>query len=105
LLGPPHIDLAEDAVQEAMLRALQTWPYQGLPENAGAWLFRVAYNFAIDAIRRSRVLGEKTEGMVAELSRSATAPPHDPEVEDQLRDDELRMIILCCHPELSRESS
>lgn len=92
LLGPAHLDLAEDAVQEAMLRALQTWPYQGQPENAGAWLFRVAYNFAIDAIRRSQVLGEKTEGIVAELSRSATAPLDDPEVAEQFRDDELRMI-------------
>ena len=39
---------AEDTVQEAMLRALQTWPYQGMPENASAWLFRVAHNAAID---------------------------------------------------------
>ena len=61
LLGPAHLDLAEETVQEAMLRALQTWPYQGVPENPAAWLFRVAHNAAIDAIRRSRLLGEKTE--------------------------------------------
>ncbi|MBZ5620483.1 MAG: sigma-70 family RNA polymerase sigma factor [Acidobacteriia bacterium] len=105
LLGPAHLNLAEDAVQEAMLRALQSWPYQGVPENAAAWLFRAAHNVAIDAIRRNRVLGEKTERIVAELSRSATALPEDPDVEEQLRDDELRMIVMCCHPALSRDAS
>jgi RNA polymerase sigma-70 factor (ECF subfamily) len=105
LLGPAHLNLAEDAVQEAMLRALETWPYGGVPENAVAWLFRTAHNVAIDAIRRNKLLGEKTEGMVAELSRSATALPEDPDTEEQLRDDELRMIILCCHPALTRDAS
>ena len=57
LLGPAHLELAEETVQEAMLRALQTWPYQGVPENAAAWLFRVAHNIAIDAVRRNRFLG------------------------------------------------
>ena len=70
LLGPSHLDLAEESVQEAMLRALQTWPYQGVPENAAAWLFRVAHNAAIDAVRRNRMLGEKTEAIVAELSHA-----------------------------------
>ena len=61
-------DLAEETVQEAMLRALQTWPYQGVPENAAAWLFRVAHNIAIDAIRRNQVLGDKTDAIVTELT-------------------------------------
>ena len=56
LLGPAHLDLAEESVQEAMLRALQTWPYQGVPENAAGWLFRVAHNAAIDAVRRDQVV-------------------------------------------------
>src|SRR5206468_3233812 len=105
LLGPAHLDLAEETVQEAMLRALQTWPYQGVPENAGAWLFRVAHNAAIDAVRRNQVLGEKTDAIVSELARSATVIPNDPDTEDQLRDDELRMIFMCCHPEISRDGS
>lgn len=52
LLGPVNLDLAEESVQETMLRALQSWPSQGVPENAVAWLFRVAHNAAIDAVRR-----------------------------------------------------
>jgi len=103
LLGPAHLDLAEEAVQDTMLRALRSWPYQGVPENPPAWLFRVAHNLAIDAIRRHRMMGEKAEAMVADLSRSATVVDHI-EIEHQLRDDELRLIFMCCHPEIPPDS-
>ena len=105
LLGPAHLDLAEETVQEAMLRALQTWPYQGVPENAAAWLFRVAHNAAIDAVRRNQTWGEKTEIILNELAHSAIAEPSDPDIEEQLRDDELRMIFMCCHPGIPRDAS
>ncbi len=105
LLGAAHLELAEEAAQEAMLRALQTWPYQGVPENAVAWLFRVAHNAAIDMVRRNQALGEKTESLVTELAQSAIVMPEDSEIEEQLRDDELRMIFMCCHPEISRDAS
>ena len=105
LLGPAHLDLAEETVQETMLRALQAWPYQGVPANAAAWLFRVAHNVAIDAVRRNRMAGDKTDAILAELSRSAASVPDDPDIEEQLRDDELRMIFMCCHPEISRDAS
>ena len=88
-----------------MLRALQVWPHQGVPENAAAWLFRVAHNAAIDAIRRRQVLGDKTEAIVAELLRPVMFAPGDPDVEEQLRDDELRMIFMCCDPALTRDAS
>jgi RNA polymerase sigma-70 factor (ECF subfamily) len=103
LLGPGHLELAEETVQEAMLRALQTWPYHGVPENAEAWLYRVAHNAAIDAVRRNRIVDEKRIEM--ELVEAAAAAPDDPDIEEQLRDDELRMISMCCHPELPREAS
>jgi RNA polymerase sigma-70 factor (ECF subfamily) len=105
LLGPANVGLAEESVQDAMLRALQTWPHQGLPQNAAAWLFRVAHNLAIDTVRRDRSFGDKTDAIVAELHRSASAPPDDTLIEAQLRDDELRMIFMCCHPVLSRDAS
>jgi len=101
LLGPAHLAWADETVQETMLRALQTWPYQGVPENAAAWLYRAAHNIAIDAVRRNRTLGEKTDAIAAELSHAAAAPD-DPDLEEQLRDDELRMIFMCCHPEIPR---
>jgi len=104
LFGPAHLDLAEEAVQSAMLRALATWPYQGIPENPEAWLFRVAQNSAIDAIRRIQWITQRTEAIASELARSRDTPG-DPDFEEQLRDDELRMIFMCSHPDLSREAS
>src|SRR6266700_3180623 len=80
LLGPEYVALAEETVQEEMLRALQTWPYQGVPDNAAGWLFRVAHHVAIDAVRRDRVFGDKTDAMVGELTRSATVLPTRPDV-------------------------
>ena len=105
LLGPAHVALAEEAVQEALLRALRSWPFDGTPENPAGWLFRVAHNTAIDAVRRDRAFGEKTDAIVSEITRSAAASPGDPDLEERLRDDELRMIFMCCHPALSRDAS
>src|SRR5213592_3630334 len=105
LLGPEYVALAEETVQDAMLRALQTWPYQGIPDNAAGWLFRVAHNVAIDALRRDKIFGNKTETIVGELTRSAGHAPDDTGVGEQFRDDELRMIFMCCHPALSRDAS
>ena len=104
LLSPGNLELAEEAVQEAMLRALRTWPYHGLPENPTAWLFRVAHNAAIDSVRRNQILGDKTDALVDELSQASNTVPNDPDVEEQLRDDELRMIFMCCHPAISRDA-
>jgi len=103
LLGPAHVGLAEETVQDAMVRALQIWPYQGIPDNPAAWLFRVAHNIAIDAVRRSRTFGEKTDALVAELAQSAVVAPAA--IGAQVEDDELRMIFMCCHPEISRDAS
>ncbi|PYQ83894.1 MAG: RNA polymerase subunit sigma [Acidobacteria bacterium] len=105
LLGPAHVALAEETVQEAMVRALQSWPYEGAPDNPAGWLFRVAHHIAIDAIRRDKTFGDKTDAIVSELTRSAARTPTEPDAEEQLRDDELRMIVMCCHPALSRDAS
>jgi RNA polymerase sigma-70 factor, ECF subfamily len=104
LLGAARLELAEESVQEAMVRALQTWPYAGAPENPRAWLFRVAHNAAIDALRRDHTAGEKAAILVSEILQSSSAVRSDPETEERLRDDELRMIIMCCHPDLSRDA-
>jgi RNA polymerase sigma-70 factor (ECF subfamily) len=104
LLGPTNFALAEEAVQEALVRALQAWPYEGTPDNAAGWLFRVAHNIAIDAVRRDRTFATKTDAVVAELTRSASQAQTDRD-HNELRDDELRMIFMCCHPALAREAS
>src|ERR1700722_6331451 len=58
LLGSHHLQLAEDAVQESMLRAAQAWRFHGTPEKPEAWLFRVAHNYAISALRRDTNFGD-----------------------------------------------
>jgi RNA polymerase sigma-70 factor (ECF subfamily) len=64
----------------------------------------VAHNSALDALRHKRLAGEKTDAILTEFSRATIPVPDDPYIEEQLRDDELRMIFMCCHPEFSREA-
>ncbi len=106
LLGPANLELAEEAVQEALLRALEIWPYSGVPENPPAWLFRVAHHAAIDALRRGRRSLSLDSGESAPAGlHTLVSPPEDPQLEEELRDDELRMIFMCCHPEISPEAA
>jgi RNA polymerase sigma-70 factor, ECF subfamily len=102
-LGPEHLGLAEDVVQEALLKALQNWSYSGVPQNPAGWLFRVARNAALDAVRHRTLAGEKSAELAAEHFSHAN-PPDDTALEEQLRDDELRMVLMCCHPTLPRDA-
>ncbi len=62
-LGAHNLDLAEEVVQDALLKALQTWPYRGVPENPAAWLMQVARNAALDRLRREICYGKKLGAM------------------------------------------
>jgi RNA polymerase sigma-70 factor (ECF subfamily) len=105
LLGPEHLDLAEEVVQEALLKALQVWPYSGIPENPAGWLFRVARNAALDAVRHRTITAEKAPALTVEILRTASPSGNDdPKLEEQLRDDELRMVLMCCDPALSQDA-
>jgi RNA polymerase sigma-70 factor (ECF subfamily) len=103
LLGSVHLQLAEDAAQEAMLRAAQTWSFQGIPPRPEAWLFRTAYNYAISSVRRGAVFRGKADALVAALE-TGTQPILDLDREQSLRDDELRMVFMCCHPKLAPDA-
>lgn len=105
MLGPEHLDLAEEVVQEALLKALQVWSYSGIPDNPAGWLFRVARNAALDAVRHQSLTVQKETQIEADyLRRSDVAAEDDPRLEERLRDDELRMVLMCCHPSLPREA-
>ncbi len=101
--GTQRLQLAEDVVQEALVRALQTWPYRGVPENPAAWLTQTAKNLALDFLRREQRWNQKQVGIAAEherwLSTPATAENHD-----TFADDTLRMMFVCFHPQLSTET-
>src|SRR5580698_3708359 len=103
LLGSVHLQLAEDAAQEAMLRAAQTWSFQGIPPRPEAWLFRTAHNYAVSSVRRSTVFSSKADALVAALE-SGAQPILDLDAEQSLRDDELRMVFMCCHPKLAPDA-
>ena len=108
-LGARHLELAEDVVQEAFVRALRTWHPEGLPREPERWLQRVAKNLAIDTLRR-RSLGEVVASELGDWvlddahaphSRSSDADGTDDEV---AADDTLRMMFLCAHPSLPPEA-
>jgi RNA polymerase sigma-70 factor (ECF subfamily) len=105
VFGPAHLQLAEEVVQDALVKALQQWPFAGIPDNPAAWLLRVARNGALDALRRDVSFRGRVTEIAAEITRTADALNTDPlAVDGLLRDDELRMIFLCCHPALPRDA-
>jgi RNA polymerase sigma factor (sigma-70 family) len=87
---------AEDAVQEALLAAAESWPRLGVPDNPRGWLIQVAARKRTDAIR-SDVARRHREEIIA-----AETPPEAP---DEERDDTLELLFLCCHPALSTSSA
>jgi RNA polymerase sigma-70 factor (ECF subfamily) len=109
VFGAEHLDLAEDVVQEAMLRALRRWPFEGIPERPAAWLQQVARNAALDRLRRDARLRERAPHAAAAL-HALPAPPGGGEVADPLApqldeppallDDQLQMMFMCAHPVL-----
>ncbi len=101
VFGIDRLDLAEDVVQEALMKALQQWPYSGVPDNPPAWIMQVARNHALDILRREQNITAK-EGAIAEEMEH----PDEAELflEREIEDDQLRMMFACCHPALGRES-
>ena len=100
-------DLAEEAVQEAFLVALERWPRDGLPANPGAWITTTAKNRAIDRLRRARVLAEKEATIRRQAEIEAELAAVEPNPEDEMSpiaDDRLRLIFTCCHPALPLEA-
>ena len=100
-------DLAEEAVQDAFIRALETWPERGVPDNPGAWITTTARNRAIDRLRRRRRLIEKTEALGRETvleSQLEAIDPGSSESDMDIADDRLRLIFTCCHPALAMDA-
>ncbi|MFF9686362.1 RNA polymerase sigma factor [Streptomyces sp. NPDC014623] len=97
-----RFDIAEDAVQEALLAASRTWPAEGVPENPRSWLIRVGYRRMVDLLRsdQARRRREKEAG-TAELAMQEPARQGGPAQET---DDGLTLLLLCCHPALSPAS-
>ena len=98
-------DLAEEAVQEAFVTALETWQERGVPDNPGAWITTTARNRAIDKLRRRRRLAERQASLARDAAfeaerREAALVAAAEEVMGPIPDDQLRLIFTCCHPAL-----
>lgn len=93
------IDLAEEIVQEAYVTALTAWARDGVPARPGAWLTTVARRKALDAARRASTFRSKMHLLVEPDVVEENLP-----LEPSVRDDQLRLIFMCCHPALSVEA-
>ena len=97
-------DLAEDALQDAIVDALRTWPEKGIPDRSGAWLTTAARRRAIDRLRRQATLVRKQEEILQELIRDEQTEDAYPTGPTVLADDQLRLMFTCCHPALATEA-
>ncbi|MDY8137789.1 RNA polymerase sigma factor [Aquimarina sp. 2201CG5-10] len=108
IFGIENIELAEDVVQDALVSALETWKYRGMPDNPRAWLYRTAKNKAIDIIRRKKhsktIDFSDPQKQLLTSEYTLTATMNDFWQEEHIQDDFLAMMYACCHPEISQES-
>ena len=103
--GSKHIELAEDVVQDTLMKAVQEWPFNGIPDDPVAWLHRVARNGVIDTLRRDarglELMKENAALLRSEWTLAATVKS---ELDiASIEDDQLRMFFACCHPSLPAE--
>jgi len=99
------IEAAEDALQEATVKALERWPREGIPRRPAAWLLTTARNGGIDRLRREAVRDAKHQQATTLRPPGVDADhPQEPMEPSTIRDDRLRLIFLCCHPALSTDA-
>ena len=95
-----NFDVAETALQDAYVAALDCWPRDGIPANPAAWITIVAQRRGLDALRRDRRLHADSETLLAELA----APQAEDADHSCMGDDQLRLIFTCCHPALAQSA-
>jgi predicted RNA polymerase sigma factor len=102
LFGVHNLALAEDVVQDAFCRALEVWKLRGVPEKPSAWLMATAKNRALDILRRERTVRTYAPELGRLLESEWTLAPTVAEAfgDSAIRDDQLRMMFSCCHPQL-----
>jgi RNA polymerase sigma-70 factor (ECF subfamily) len=96
------LQLAEDAVQDAVTEALTSWPKAGVPDRPAAWITTAARRRALDRIRRETRFAEKAALLASELDRTERDPADA--AEPGLGDEQLELLFACCHPALSTEA-
>ena len=98
-------DIAEDAMQDALLVAIERWPIDGLPNNPAAWITTTARRKAIDRLRRARARIDKYRALSSDLDvNTGDVEMLDDFEQSSLHDDRLRLIFTCCHPALNLDA-
>lgn len=103
IFGTHQIELAEEVVQESLLKAVMLWRINGIPQKPEAWLYKTAKNLAIDALRREKNLSSKKDEIAYELEYHFT-PAFDIQSDVLIKDDQLKLLFISCHPLLSYEA-
>jgi len=103
LFGLHHLELAEDVVQEAFLKATQTWTYQEIPSNPAAWLMQVAKNKAIDILRHGQYATQYSREFSLRAKEQVEETVEEFFHENEIADSQLQMIFACCHPSLNSD--
>jgi RNA polymerase sigma-70 factor, ECF subfamily len=100
------LDAAEDLAQDALVAALERWPETGIPDRPGAWLMTTARRRAIDRFRRERLAAARHEALGRATDALHEAAARDPAdtLDDDVGDDLLRLVFICCHPVLARDA-
>jgi RNA polymerase sigma-70 factor (ECF subfamily) len=100
------VGLAEEVAQDALVAALERWPESGIPDNPGAWLMATAKHRVIDRLRRRRLQTRKHEELGREMAaqQEMSVPDLDATIDGYVSDDVLRLMLITCHPVLSREA-
>ena len=102
-MGANHVQTAEDIVQETLLKAVHHWQHHGIPKNPQAWLYVTAKNLVLNIVRRKKHQIE-FQNIAAKIEED------DPELEtlliseEQVSDEQLKMMFVCCHPSISEKS-
>jgi len=99
-LGVRRLGLAEDVVQAALVQALEAWSRRGVPDDPAGWLYRTARNLAIDAMRREQTHAKALPHVADEQE----VPPPEARFVDEIGDESLRLLFVCCHEEVPAES-
>lgn len=99
-LGTENFEVAEDLVQDTLLKAMEVWRFRGVPGNPSAWLYKVARNRAIDWIRHQ----QRHPNVLSEYQKHIELIPADVFAEEEIQDSLLRMMFACCHPAIPPES-
>lgn len=102
-VGVQHVETVEDAVQSALMTALQAWTVGGLPDNPGAWVYRVAHNNLIGALRQRSSRDRILEKNPLEHLHTATTSV-EPLLAAEVQDDLLRMLFVCCDDAIPTQS-